>query len=69
MGKYEPFLFLKKLAQNNNRSWFQENKDFYNSARSVFEISTEFLIQHIRKFDKNIGTVSAKDCIFRTPHP
>ncbi|MFA4863557.1 MAG: DUF2461 family protein, partial [Bacteroidales bacterium] len=31
------FEFLRDLKTNNNREWFQANKDRYNQARLAFE--------------------------------
>ncbi|MBL7862495.1 MAG: DUF2461 family protein [Cyclobacteriaceae bacterium] len=35
--------FLKALARNNNREWFQKNKDRYLHARPFFDYLTEVL--------------------------
>lgn len=57
--------FLNALKKNNNREWFQANKDLYDHCRSEFELFVTFLIREIGKFDKNIGPLRASDCIFR----
>ena len=57
--------FLGNLRENNNREWFQKNKDQYIRAREVFEAFINELIPAIRSFDPHIGMITAKDCTFR----
>ena len=57
--------YLSDLKANNNREWFNENKNRYEDARSEFEQFTSSLIAEIVKFDQSIAHHKAKDCIFR----
>ena len=58
--------FLKKLKSNNNREWFEKNKQLYLQAKEEFEGFVDDLIPSIHKFDKKISTdLKAKDCTFR----
>lgn len=57
--------FLSKLEKNNNRDWFNANKNLYQTAKSDFEIFVNRLIPQIHKFDPEIGTITAKECVFR----
>jgi uncharacterized protein (TIGR02453 family) len=57
--------FLKDLKINNNREWFQANKDQYDQARQTFESFINELIPLIRTIDPLIDMVTAKDCAFR----
>lgn len=57
--------FLKELARNNNKVWYQKNKDMYVQAKQEFELVTGLLINEIGKFDKNLSGLLPKDCIFR----
>ncbi len=57
--------FLKELARNNNKVWYQNNKDLYIRAKHDFEMVTGLLINEIGKFDKNVSGLLPKDCIFR----
>jgi uncharacterized protein (TIGR02453 family) len=57
--------FLTDLKANNDRDWFQANKDRYEEARSEFEKFINALIGEITRFDTSIGHHTAKDCIFR----
>jgi uncharacterized protein (TIGR02453 family) len=59
------FEFLKDLKTNNNREWFQANKDRYNKAKVAFESFIDDLIPGIRSIDPLIDMITAKDCVFR----
>lgn len=57
--------FLEKLEKNNNREWFAQNKNIYESARSEFELFVVRLIAEIGRFDADIMNLLPKDCIFK----
>ena len=57
--------FIKDLNINNNRDWFNENKERYLACKTEFEQTTAALIGEIGKFDSEIRGVQPKDCIFR----
>jgi len=57
--------FLSELKENNNREWFQANKEKYESARLCFEDFVNVMIPRITKFDPKISNITAKDCMFR----
>lgn len=60
------FDFLKKLKLNNNKDWFEKNKNTYLTSKEEFETLVEKLVRNIRKFDKKISPeLKAKDCTFR----
>jgi len=59
------FDFLHKLKKNNNRDWFNAHKDQYETARKEVEQFIEHLIPEIQKIDPNIGTLTAKQTMFR----
>lgn len=62
----ETLSFLRKLGKNNNRDWFEKNKDLYLAAKEDVEKSIEGIIAGIRSFDKRIGSeISAKKAMFR----
>ncbi len=61
----EVIAFLAELQQNNNRVWFNANKDRYLQAQARFNAFTEELIKAIAGFDKSITGLTAKDCIYR----
>lgn len=57
--------FLKDLSRNNNKEWFQANKPVYQAALADFTAFTEVLIRNIASFDKDIASLTARECIFR----
>ena len=57
--------FLNKLKKNNNRDWFNENKKEFVELKEQFETFINQLIPKIKQLDGFIGSLSAKDCIFR----
>ncbi|MHC1708551.1 MAG: DUF2461 domain-containing protein [Bacteroidales bacterium] len=57
--------FLKDLSQNNNREWFDANRNQYEKAKKIFEGITDKLLTGIKVIDPTIGAVKAKDCTFR----
>lgn len=59
------FDFLNKLAKNNNRDWFNENKSLYtDSQQNVIEFLEE-LIQEMSGFDEELSKIDAKKSLFR----
>lgn len=59
------FDFLKSLKKNNNRDWFDKNRNKYESAKENFEAFVEALIPVLRKENTRLGDLKVKDCIFR----
>jgi len=58
--------FLKKIKTNNNRDWFEANKEKYLTAKEEFEAVVEKIIKSTAKFDKTISSeMKGKDCTFR----
>lgn len=60
------FDFLTALKQNNNREWFNANKQAYEKAKANVEDFIQSLIVRLADFDPHIEkTISAKKCLFR----
>ena len=59
------FDFLNELKDNNNREWFNDNKDHYKAALGEFEGIVGQLIASIGQFDDAIRLLEPKECIFR----
>ena len=57
--------FLQELSKNNNREWFNDNRKSYEAAKAEFEEFLNDVIPALRNFDDQIGTLKAKDCMFR----
>ncbi len=58
--KNSTLLFLKDLHKNNNREWFNDNKDRYLSANANVVDFVETLIEEIGEFDEEILRIDAK---------
>jgi uncharacterized protein (TIGR02453 family) len=59
------FEFVKKLTQNNNREWFNENKTLYTEAQQNVIAFLEDLIAEMSGFDDNLAKIDAKKSLFR----
>ena len=57
--------FLKDLAENNNKPWFDENRDKYHIAKKEIETFTIKLIQEFGEIEPSIANLEAKECLFR----
>lgn len=57
--------FLKDVSLNNNRVWFNCNKERYIAAREEFENGISQAILRIASFDPEISHVEVKDTTYR----
>jgi uncharacterized protein (TIGR02453 family) len=57
--------FLSELKENNHREWFNLNRSRFDSASLNFKIFADSLIASISSFDNSLGSIEAKDTIFR----
>ena len=57
--------FLKALKKNNNKDWFDKNKEKYLAAKQNIDEMAEALIKSFSSFDKKLVGLKAKDCVFR----
>ncbi|MEO6734304.1 MAG: DUF2461 domain-containing protein [Ferruginibacter sp.] len=57
--------FLKNLAKDNNKPWFEQNRKVYEAAKEDLEKMVAQLIPAIAKFDEPIGNLEVKNCTFR----
>jgi uncharacterized protein (TIGR02453 family) len=57
--------FLKKLKKNNNRDWFEKNKENYEAAKKDVEELLTKIIPAIASFDVSVKDLEPKDCLFR----
>ena len=56
--------FLKKLSKNNNREWFNANKDKYTAAHENIAAFADALIKEMNKHDE-IETASGRQSLMR----
>lgn len=57
--------FLKGLKKHNDKSWFDENRAAYESAKKDVESFIQAVIDGIGATDATIAGLRAKDCMFR----
>ena len=57
--------FLKRLAANNNRPWFQEHKAEYLAVKQAYEDLIATAIARISTFDESVAHLSPSDCTYR----
>lgn len=57
--------YIKKLAKNNNKQWFDANRNQFEDAKNDFEKLVEKIIQTFGKIDPDIAPLKAKGCSFR----
>lgn len=57
--------FLKDIARNNNRDWFEKNKPRYLEAKNAFEDFLEALHKELLKFDESLAGLNPRKQAFR----
>ncbi len=57
--------FLKDLKLNNNKSWFDNNRKSYESAKEDYAALIGNIISGIAAFDETVSHLTVKDCVFR----
>lgn len=57
--------FLEQLARNNNKPWFEQNKDAYVAAKEDFEHLVTGVLAGLGEFDPAFKQLTAKDCVMR----
>jgi uncharacterized protein (TIGR02453 family) len=57
--------FLKDIAKNNNREWFEKNKPRYLDAKQQFEDFLEALHKEFLKFDEGLAGLNPRKLGFR----
>lgn len=57
--------FLKDLAKNNNKPWFDAHRKEYETAREDFTVFIQKVIDTFSKKEPSLVHLKAKDCMFR----
>lgn len=57
--------FLTQLKKNNNREWFNENRELYEAAKSDFHQLVAAILNSYGNKDSTLLNLSPKDCTFR----
>jgi uncharacterized protein (TIGR02453 family) len=65
MFHFSTVSFLKELRKNNNKTWFDNHKAQYLSAKIDFENFVHQIITAVSAFDNDIKELQAKNCTFR----
>lgn len=65
MLKLSTLKFLQQLNNNNNRAWFNEQKETYLDAKEDFETLIQEILLELGKLDPAYDLLEAKKCMFR----
>lgn len=57
--------FLNELKQHNDRTWFNEHKEWYQQVSSQYEEIVEQLLARMSSFDDSVLGLTYKDCSYR----
>jgi len=57
--------FLKQLAKNNTKEWFDTNRKKYEAAKADFASSIQNVLNDFSKTNTDLSSLTAKDCMFR----
>lgn len=57
--------FLDQLARNNNKPWFEKNKDAYTTEKEDFEQFVTTVLAGLSALDPAFKQLTAKDCVMR----
>lgn len=57
--------FLRALASNNSKEWFDANKDWYKQVLAKWQTFCLELIAEIGKYDAEIAKLTITDCTYR----
>ena len=57
--------FLEQLGKNNNKAWFDQHRDDYQTAKEDFEVFIDELMVKLRPLEPGLANLTAKDCTFR----
>lgn len=59
------FKYLENLKRNNNREWFAEHRQEYDTLRMRFEGDISKLLVLMSMYDDELKNLTPKDCIYR----
>lgn len=57
--------FLEDLADNNDRTWFEANRDRYKAVKSRMDAVAKDFIEAVAAFDPSVEGVQVKDATYR----
>jgi uncharacterized protein (TIGR02453 family) len=59
------YSFLSTLKENNYKVWFDENRKWYEEVKSEWYATVSELIKAVAEFEPEMGSLEAKNCVFR----
>lgn len=65
MDTKELYRFLSELDENNNRPWFQENKQRWDNLWHQWQEDVNLLIARMSEWEPRFKNLTAKECVFR----
>ncbi|MBD3393602.1 MAG: TIGR02453 family protein [Chitinivibrionales bacterium] len=63
--KPETLRFLRRLARNNNKTWFNRNRELYDAARANVVDLVEAIILGLAQYDESVLDADPSRCLFR----
>ena len=57
--------FLRLLAANNDRDWFNAHRELYQENKEKVESFIGWLVPRMREFDKELALVDPRKCLYR----
>lgn len=57
--------FLKTLKRNNNKEWFDANRNVYESAKKDFLQQVDEILNRMKSIDTTLIDLEPKNCVFR----
>lgn len=61
----ELFSFLDELADNNNRTWFEQHRQQYERLRGLWLDDLDRMIGCMAKWDPTLSSQTARQCVYR----
>ncbi|TDH25139.1 DUF2461 domain-containing protein [Segetibacter sp. 3557_3] len=65
MLKVETLRFLEALKENNNKPWFESNRNKFNAAKEDWELLVQQLLDNMAIVDEEVAGLTVKECVFR----
>lgn len=65
MIKASTISFLKALKENNDREWFDKNRERYEDAKDDHRLFIDEVIKDFSKVNPKLKGLTAKECVFR----
>ena len=66
MNRYKIIMkFLTDLRDNNNKEWFNANRERYQEVKNIYINLADELIEQIGLIDQSVRGLTAKECTFR----